>query len=279
VGEEIEAGPPVVDPLVAYIRSIDSRLLSPGEEREVARRKDAGDEQARRRLIEANLRLVIAIARTYRNTDVPLVDLIQEGNIGLIKAVERFDYRRGYKFSTYATWWIRQGIQRALSRARAVRLPEDVYGEAIRLRRSRQALTHQLGRDATVDELAAAVGKEPESVAFLLRLLEPPLSLDAPIGDGEGTVADLVDDVSAERPGQRLEAAARRQEVAQAVGKLPARVAHVLRRHFGLGGQPPQTLDAIGAELGITRERVRQLETRGLRELHEIAPELAEYLA
>jgi RNA polymerase primary sigma factor len=268
------------DPLKLYVRQIgDGRLLTPAEERELARRKDEGDEAAKRRLIECNLRLVMSITRNYTKAGVPLLDLIQEGNMGLIRAVEKFDYKMGYKLSTYATWWIRQAVTRALAdQGRTIRLPVHVAEQVRRAMRSRRQLTQKLNRDATVEEIAQDSGFTPERVRELFSLVEDPVSLETPVGDGESMVADLIEDQKSESPDSAHAEHARSLELAVAINRLNPRMKHVVLRRFGLDGQPPQTLEEVGNDLGITRERVRQLETRALRELRAVAPGLQLYL-
>src|SRR5689334_3970994 len=181
---------PAEDPLKLYVRSIGSgALLTREEERELARRKDEGDEEAKRQLIESNLRLVMAITRNYTKANVPLLDLIQEGNLGLIRAVEKFDYRLGYKLSTYATWWIRQAITRALAdQGRTIRLPVHVGDQVRRVTRARRTLGQKLNRDPSVTEIAEEAGFTPEKVEALLELVQDHVSLDTPIGDGESVM-------------------------------------------------------------------------------------------
>jgi RNA polymerase primary sigma factor len=268
------------DPLKLYVRQIgDGRLLTPAEERELARRKDLGDEAAKRRLIESNLRLVMSITRNYTKAGVPLLDLIQEGNLGLIRAVEKFDYKLGFKLSTYATWWIRQAVTRALAdQGRTIRLPVHVAEQVRRAQRSRRQLAQKLNRDPSVEEIAQDSGFTVERVRELFDLVEDPVSLETPVGDGESMVADLIEDERAESPDGASAERARAVELAAAVERLNPRMRHVVTRRFGLDGKPPQTLEDVGADLGITRERVRQLETRALRELRAVAPGLALYL-
>ncbi|HZO34360.1 MAG TPA: sigma-70 family RNA polymerase sigma factor [Gaiellaceae bacterium] len=268
------------DPLKLYVRQIgDGRLLTPAEERELARRKDLGDEAAKRRLIESNLRLVMSITRNYTKAGVPLLDLIQEGNLGLIRAVEKFDYKLGFKLSTYATWWIRQAVTRALAdQGRTIRLPVHVAEQVRRAQRSRRQLAQKLNRDPSVDEIAHDAGFTSERVRELFDLVEDPVSLETPVGDGESMVADLIEDERAESPDGASAERARSVELAAAVERLNPRMRHVVTRRFGLDGKPPQTLEEVGSDLGITRERVRQLETRALRELRAVAPGLALYL-
>jgi RNA polymerase primary sigma factor len=269
-----------VDPLKLYVRQLgDGRLLTPSEERELARRKDLGDEAAKRRLIESNLRLVMSITRNYTRADVPLLDLIQEGNMGLIRAVEKFDYRMGYKLSTYATWWIRQAISRALAdQGRTIRLPVHVGEQVRKVLRARRQLTQKLNRDPLNVEIAAEVGVTPERVAELLELVAHPVSLETPVGDGESLYADLIEDERADSPDTITSDAARAQELAKAIEALEPRMRQVVERRFGLDGSAPQTLEELGIELGITRERVRQLESKALRELRRTAPALKHYL-
>ncbi len=268
------------DPLKLYVRQIgDGRLLTPGEERELARRKDLGDEAAKRRLIESNLRLVMSITRNYTKAGVPLLDLIQEGNLGLIRAVEKFDYKLGFKLSTYATWWIRQAVTRALAdQGRTIRLPVHVAEQVRRAQRSRRQLAQKLNRDPSIEEIAQDSGFTVERVNELFDLVEDPVSLETPVGDGESMVADLIEDERAESPDGASADRARGVELAAAVERLNPRMRHVVTRRFGLDGKPPQTLEDVGTDLGITRERVRQLETRALRELRAVAPGLALYL-
>jgi RNA polymerase primary sigma factor len=271
---------PAEDPLKLYVRQIGGgALLTREEERELARRKDEGDELAKRKLIESNLRLVMAITRNYTKASVPLLDLIQEGNLGLIRAVEKFDYRLGFKLSTYATWWIRQAITRALAdQGRTIRLPVHVADQVRRLLRSRRQLAQKLNREPTLAELARDTQQSEERVLELLELVETPVSLETPVGDGESLYGDLIEDVNALAPHEQSAQQARGRELAGALDQLNPRMRRVLSLRFGLDGESPQTLEEVGGELGITRERVRQLETRALRELRQTAPGLEHYL-
>jgi RNA polymerase primary sigma factor len=271
---------PAADPLKLYVRQIGSGpLLTREEERDLARRKDAGDEAAKQQLIESNLRLVMSVARNYTRADVPLLDLIQEGNLGLMRAVEKFDYKLGYKLSTYATWWIRQAITRALvDQGRTIRLPLHVADEVRRLLRSRRQLAQKFNREPTLAELAADAQQSEERVRDLLELIETPVSLDTPVGDGESLFGDLLEDVRASAPLELTTDKARAKELVEALGTLEPRLRRVVTLRFGLDGGTPCTLDEIGADVGVTRERVRQLETRALRELRLAAPGLAHYL-
>ena len=286
-GDEAETDAPaddadaaIVDPLKLYINAIgDGPLLTPAQERELARRKDEGDEWAKRRLIECNLRLVMSICRSYTKAGVPLLDLIQEGNLGLIRAVEKFDYRMGYKLSTYATWWIRQAVTRALvDQGRTIRLPMHVADQVRRVTRERRALTQKLNRDPTVAEVAAAADVPEKRVEELLDFATDPVSLETRIGDGESVYADLIEDTNADRPEDETALHFRSSELAAALTRLNPRMRRVLSLRFGLDGEKPRTLEEVGAGLGVTRERVRQLESRALRELRLTAPSLALYL-
>src|SRR6266542_781261 len=256
---------PTQDPLKLYVRQIgDGRLLTAAEERG---------------LIESNLRLVMSITRNYTKAGVPLLDLIQEGNLGLIRAVEKFDWRMGYKLSTYATWWIRQAVTRALAdQGRTIRLPVHVADQVRRLMRARRQLAQKLNREPNEEELARESGFPEKRVHELLDLVEDPVSLETPVGDGESMYADLIEDVHSERPDESTSKKLRRKELAEALLRRNPRMRRVLSLRFGLDGDPPQTLEQVGAGLGITRERVRQLESRALRELRTVAPDLELYL-
>ena len=278
--EAIEDAVQASDPLKLYVRQIgDGPLLTRLEERELARSKDDGDELAKRRLIEANLRLVMSITRNYTRAGVPLLDLIQEGNLGLIRAVEKFDYRMGYKLSTYATWWIRQSVTRALAdQGRMIRLPMHVADQLRRLLRARRQLAQKLNREPTIAQLAQEAQQSEARVRELLELIEDPVSLDTPVGSGEGLIGDLIEDANSDDPDERTSSRARAQELARALAELNPRSRRVVSLRFGLDGEAPLTLEEVGAGLGITRERVRQIEARALRELRSVAPELELYL-
>jgi RNA polymerase primary sigma factor len=286
VEEELEDAPAAKeaaqtqDPLKLYVRAIgNGPLLTPTEERELARRKDEGDEEAKKRLIECNLRLVMSITRNYTNTGVPLLDLIQEGNLGLIRAVEKFDYKMGYKLSTYATWWIRQSVTRAIAdQGRTIRLPVHVVEQVRKVTRAKRVLTQKLNRDPVAEEIAAESGFDLKRVRELLNLVEDPVSLETPVGDGDSIYADMLEDVNAQQPDHALSELLRGNELAGALEGLNERMRHVLELRFGLSGQKPLTLEEVGVTLGVTRERVRQLESRALRELQAAAPELRLYL-
>jgi RNA polymerase primary sigma factor len=275
-----EASAPAVDLLHTYVRQIgDGALLTHAEELDLARRKDLGDEAARRRLVECNLRLVISMARAYSTSGVPLLDLIQEGNMGLMRAVEKFDYRRGYKLSTYATWWIRQSMSRAIAdQGRTIRLPLHVLDVVKKLHRANRKLTQTLGRDPLPSELAAELGIAVERVIELQRMVEDPVSLESPVGDGESSFSDMVEDVNSKRPDDQVAGDERRKQLEEALDTLNERTRHVLEARFGLNNREPATLEQVGAEIGVTRERVRQIETRALRELESKNPALRDFL-
>ena len=278
--EDADGAGATQDPLMLYVRAIgDGRLLNAAEERELARLKDEGDEGARRKLIESNLRLVMSITRNYRRADVALLDLIQEGNLGLMRAVDKFDWTMGFKLSTYATWWIRQSVQRALAeQSRTIRLPVHIADQVRRVQRARRELGQELSRDPTFDEIALETELTPKRVHELLELVRDHVSLETPVGDGDGVVSDLIADTNAQEPEAEAALRFRSTDVARALARLNPRLQRVLILRFGLDGTNSRTLEQVGVELGITRERVRQLETRALRELRHAAPSLELYL-
>jgi RNA polymerase primary sigma factor len=247
------------------------KLLTAAEEVALAKRIERGDLTAKRRMIESNLRLVVSIAKGYRGLGVPFLDLIQEGTLGLNRAVEKFDWRRGYKFSTYATWWIRQSVQRAVANhARTIRVPVHVVERQQKLFRAGRRLEVELGRDATREELAEATGIPMQHIEEALGAAQASVSLNQSVGsDDEGELGDLFADREAADPFEEAEESLRKQGVRKALDALPERERRILELRFGFEGDP-WTLEAIGAELGLTRERVRQLEGQALARLAAI---------
>jgi RNA polymerase primary sigma factor len=269
------------DSLSLYFRGIGRvPRLSRAQERELFRRKDAGDDRAKRLLIEANLRLVIWIARQYGHHNVPVLDLIQEGNLALTRAVERFDYRLGFRLSTYATLLIRQAIEQAADRhARLVHVPIYIRSQIGAVRRSQQILWQRLNREPLLSEIAAEAGLDWRRVAELLTYEQQPISLETPVGEEQRAGSErLEDDTKSAYPEATIAEHVQREEVRRALNSLDDRLRLVLQLRFGLAGQPPQSLVEVGRELGVTRERARQLEARALAKLRDLAPDLRDYL-
>ncbi len=266
---------PSIDSLRLYLRSIGRvPLLSAEEEVCLARRIERGDIAAKQHMIEANLRLVVSIAKGYLGRGMNFLDLIQEGSLGLIRAVEKFDYRRGYKFSTYATWWIRQSVTRAIAdKGRTIRIPVHMVDRLNKVIYAERALIQQLGRDPSAAEIATELQCSVQEVREVQRMAQQPVSLEKPIGDEDDSeLADFVEDAAAQTPFELASEALRRQSVERVLASLPQREREVLEMRYGITGDRVRTLDEVGRAFNITRERVRQIESRTLKKL-QTAPE------
>ena len=265
-----------LDATQIYLNEIGySSLLTATEEKELARRVQQGDQEARARMIESNLRLVVKIARRYTNRGMAFLDLIEEGNLGLIRAVEKFDAERGFRFSTYATWWIRQTIERGImNQTRTIRLPIHVIKEINQYLRTQRRLTQTLDHEPTVHEIAEAMGKTPEDVRRMRGLNEGTTSVNLPIGnDSDRVLLDALPDESEVSPGDALEDREVFQNLEGWLGELSEKQREVLERRFGLNGYERQTLEQVGERVGVTRERVRQIQLDALRHLRELMEE------
>ncbi|MBE3583109.1 MAG: RNA polymerase sigma factor RpoD [Limnochordaceae bacterium] len=258
------------DPVRMYLKEIGRiPLLTADEEVELAKRIEKGDEEARRRLAEANLRLVVSIAKRYVGRGMLFLDLIQEGNLGLLKAVEKFDYRKGYKFSTYATWWIRQAITRAIAdQARTIRIPVHMVETINKMIRVRRQLLQTLGRDPTPEEVAAQMQIPAERVREIEKIAQEPVSLETPIGEEEDShLGDFVEDEDAPAPAEAAAFTLLREQLDEVLQSLTPREQRVLRLRYGLDDGRQRTLEEVGQIFGVTRERIRQIEAKALRKL------------
>ncbi len=258
------------DPVRMYLKEIGRvSLLTAKQEVELARRIEEGDESAAKKLAEANLRLVVSIARRYVGRGMHFLDLIQEGNLGLMKAVEKFDYRKGFKFSTYATWWIRQAISRAIAdQARTIRIPVHMVETINRLVRTQRQLLQDLGREPTAEEIADEMDVSAERVREIIKVAQEPVSLETPIGDeGDSHLADFIEDEDAESPADAASYLLLREQIGEVLATMTPREQKVLELRFGLEDGRARTLEEVGHAFGVTRERIRQIEAKALRKL------------
>ena len=265
--EEVELAQAIEEGELAARRLASGKVRSERTRAELESVRRRG-EDARERMIRQNLRLVVSIARRYRATGMPFLDLIQEGNLGLIRAVEKFDWKRGFKFSTYATWWIRQAVQRGIAdRGRVIRLPVHVHDMLLRVRKARGELEGSLGREASVDELAHGSKIPPKRVQDLQRLNAAPLSLETPMGEGTTNLGELVRDPSADEHFEEVFRDIQRSDMLRVLQTLSDRERVILQLRFGMSGEQPMTLEEVGQRFGLTRERIRQLEGKALAKL------------
>ncbi len=261
---------PIIDPVRMYLKEIGKvKLLFASKEVQLAKRIEAGDADATKIMVESNLRLVVSIAKKYVGRGVLFLDLIQEGNLGLFKAVEKFDYRRGYKFSTYATWWIRQGITRAISdQGRTIRVPVHMVENINKLIRVQRKLTQELGRDPSAEEISEKMDFTPEKVREIIKISQHPVSFETPIGEaGDSHLGDFIEDSEIEKPADAASFAMLQDQLKEVLGTLTYRERRIIQLRFGLYDGHPRTLEEVGREFKVTRERIRQIEFKTINKL------------
>jgi RNA polymerase primary sigma factor len=261
---------PIIDPVRMYLKEIGKvKLLFASKEVQLAKRIEAGDADATKIMVESNLRLVVSIAKKYVGRGVLFLDLIQEGNLGLIKAVEKFDYRRGYKFSTYATWWIRQGITRAISdQGRTIRVPVHMVENINKLIRVQRKLVQELGRDPSAEEISEKMDFTPEKVREIIKISQHPVSFETPIGEaGDSHLGDFIEDSEVEKPADAASFAMLQDQLKEVLGTLTDRERRIIQLRFGLYDGYPRTLEEVGREFKVTRERIRQIEFKTINKL------------